>query len=478
MAAPPNICSVSPAIVENRGCGFVTPGPETKQTAPTNRRSIIDRLEAVGAIQSDSKAWLTGATDPFHDFEFWPSGLPDDYVGNTVVQVIKERFTIAAPTGLPAGKKWDVHISVLPLLSSIAGFAADVLPAEILGDDDAAILNLGTVQWASVESGKPTWPNAAAYTWVGPLETKAVSPSGSGNTGCMMRLIGGAYEVHNDTPELYKGGAVTNYVQQQDEETKFQVTRNLTASARRMSLVQSFKAPPSTYNEAAKLPNSVTYEAAQGCLVPIRMDLKDTNFRQATTKVLCLSNNDVSGSIASPSGYGVATAITGTEAHFTINNRVQSLHTSGSYFSGLSPETTLTLEVRFIMEVAPMAKDTTLVSLASPTAAYDPEVLELYTKIMRELPAGVPVSMNAKGDWWKMIIDTVAKVAPIVGPVLGALGPYGAVASGVTSGLGNLAQNAQQHYKSIEKDIKEEKKKRKQQQSLKPANQARKPARK
>jgi len=119
-------------------------------------------------------------------------------------------------------------------------------------------------------------------------------------------------------------------------------------------------------------------------------------------------------------------------------------HTSGVMLTGLSPSSTFTVTVRTMWEVAPVTGDLVLASgttinplvpLAKPSAEYDPIALELYQRAVVQLPVGVPVSMNAAGDFWDWCLGALQVAAPAIGVALG--GPAGgiagtAIASGVT----------------------------------------------
>lgn len=377
------------------------------------------------AINKDSKDWLTGALDPFHDFNYNPEGLPDQYSGSTVVQFIKRRVTLVAPSGIADGEKWDCHIFTSPLMTTELAYAAQMNPGYVGVPNKALSRTLGTVTACRVITGNETLGTGNYGAW---------SPCDKDNDYSMMRIIGGGFEVHNDTPELYKNGSITVYSQASEAAPRF-VTADLATDLDMVGNVIQARLPPVSGGEAASLVNARTWSAADGCYVPFVLDMSNTGFQQATASSLVLNKVD------SSAAYGTATPaivtqfervnLESTAFRNTSPLRVAGLHTVGAYFFGLTKESVLTLDIRFIVEVAPTAANITLTSLASPSSQYDPLALELYSRAIRDLPPGVQVNMNAAGDWWRIVSSAIKLAAPIVSQ----MGPYGKAAAAAATGM-------------------------------------------
>jgi len=114
----------------------------------------------------------------------------------------------------------------------------------------------------------------------------------------------------------------------------------------------------------------------------------------------------------------------------------------GVYFTGLSPQTTLTINWNILIERFPSAADADLVVLAKPSPRYDPIALELYSLCMQEMPVGVPVSENGLGDWFMKVIG---RARDIVMPALrigGAINPKIGLLTGAMDALGIGGGNA------------------------------------
>jgi hypothetical protein len=114
-------------------------------------------------------------------------------------------------------------------------------------------------------------------------------------------------------------------------------------------------------------------------------------------------------------------------AEFQSNGWLEApIETTGAFFSGLSQETVLTLDIRWFTEVAPTSANTAMLSMCSPSAHYDPRALECYTNCLLTLPPGVPVGMNEKGDFWRMAVKAAKKATEIASPFMAVLGPEAA----------------------------------------------------
>ena len=419
-----------------------------KYATPT-RHSYLDKLVNEKFIKPSSRDWLTCSLDPFHDFQFTPAGLPDQFSGASVVQFIKKKVSIVAPAGTT--DKWDCHIFTAPLMTSQTAHNYMASPAS-LTMYSTWTSGLGTVNVYSVPAGTDTMPNGAASALPAASLATCYSPCDDGNAYSLMRLVGGGFEVHNDTAELYLNGSVTTYSQPTDLEDTFgscQIGANYGAV-----LTTRARIPPYNVSQATSNVSSMTWSAKEGCYVPFIIDVESCKLQQAISNPLILCTTD-----SSNPGYGAAPALGVETDLFTYGTtivgrsdapvRFASIETNGAYFTGLTKETVLTLDIRFIVEVAPTPINTTLIALASPSAAYDPEALALYSRAIRELPPGVKASMNAGGDWWRIVSGAINYAAPIIA----RLGPYGAGAAAIAKGAQAVGDTVQQ--RRNEKRVKE-----------------------
>lgn len=418
------------------------------------------RNASKGVLLPGSESWFIQATDPFHDYEIPVSGIPDHDTENSVVQLVKRKITITKPANLPAGATWGTQISSAPVLTTLNAF---------VGTNSSALTHttgsnsnkLGTLMVASGQDGIALYPsseaNVAAWTALDPLSTReyaAYSPSDNDNGNSPMKLIAGGFEVHNDTADLYKSGSVTVYSMPQTAVDVFSNGSDDGGSTYAPGMCTRFRSAPPLPTDAALMTNARTWEAKQGVLVPFRLDLsRGTEVSGSTSNIPAayyydstdLRTPNVNGHVAAEFSQDTylsrLATTTGTDISGATGYRDCHIDTSGAYFSGLHEDTVLTLTIRFLVEVCPTSANPTLMSMASPTAPYDPKALELYCHTMGSLPPGCPVHMNEKGDWWRNILKAVAAAAPAV---IGAVAPeFLPVAALASAGLTKLATRKQ-----------------------------------
>jgi len=81
------------------------------------------------------------------------------------------------------------------------------------------------------------------------------------------------------------------------------------------------------------------------------------------------------------------------------------------------------VNVRWLIERMPGPTETDLVVLATPSAPFDPLALELYSRCIRDMPPGVPLSENPLGEWFANVLGKVSELAPVIGDAVGAFVP-------------------------------------------------------
>lgn len=392
--------------------------------------------------------WFILATDPFHDYEVPIAGLPDRYSEATAVRYVKMGHTITKPDGLQPGETWSANIATLPLnhtmnSNNVRSFFND-RPDFVDIETSAAQFTMGTINVSTAKDNVLQYPSTevtvAAFDAGDPTLTREYqSFSGTDGEGIssMSRLIAGGFEVHNDTPDLYKSGSVTTYTMPQKLSRPgiagTQVRDSLEPGP--STIRRGRGLPPSAFH-ARQLRNAHTFSASQGCLVPFRMELdsEDMDFQPIN-----------SGLYAFPFADGdnfTSGLISNTVQQHGVNNttlmvRGAAIETSGAFFSGLHESTVLTLTMKFYVEEAPTFANPDMLSMCSPPAQFDPMVLRCYDHCVRQLRAGVPVSYNDAGEWWRMVLKTLKTAVPtVVGSGIKALAPEAAPFAGLaTAGI-------------------------------------------
>lgn len=400
-------------------------------------RSLIKQSD----ITPDGADWLTLRLDPYHDFMRPICGYPDADCYDTVVSVLNYETNVSAPAG--AAANWDAHIFTLPMVSKNLQNGTITAGNFV---EAAATFALGLVNVAKDDTGAPLFPTA--------------NPVASANFSCarvdnftgvkagLSRVIGLGIEVIDTTAELYKQGALTAYRMptSQNEETQLGYL-NLAGTVQSTGQYRVLTTPPSTVAEAVLYKGSVQWEAKDGAYMVVGQEGINNPFKQSLSSATIVASDTVFNAAADilasartattlPQAPPLLTATFSAEADKNVN-----CSQSGIMLTGLHNDATFKVRVRVFVERAPLRGDTDLIPLATPSAVYDSKALELYSKLVSTLPVCVPVSFNAKGDWWRWILRQLKVVAPVVG---GLFGPEGAViGTSVGNAIGSVSKLAE-----------------------------------
>ncbi len=440
--------------------------------AKVNRaEKILNRLVSEQKITQCGKDWLTAAIDPFHDNQLeYLEGWPDMECGASVVRCVKKSVQLTCPTAITTN--WDCFINMHPILlgQNLDGGSPVVyeyvtrsgnwiFPNKATTFGPATTGYIGGVTAHAVPTGTPmTFKSDGTNLLIGQIELDNEYTVGSG------RLIGIGFEVHNTTAEIYKQGTVTVFRMQAEnrDPVTMQVTSATTVSGVDYPIlgsvtVQQMRSPPQTQEKAMYIQGSRQWEAKDGCYVVGAFCSEENPAYGITQAVPAMEvfdtyeelEGELSGNGLIVQRYQSTINQSGLPAPYNnIYNplyktaRVHPLHQSGAIFSGLSPQSTLTLNVNFFYESFPGPADKAILVLAKPSCKYDPCVMELYSRLVQELPVGVPVEENGLGDWF---LDAASKAAKYIGPALAAL-PH-PIAKGAGMALTYLGDTGQDYVK-------------------------------
>lgn len=432
--------------------------------------------------------WLKTAIDPFHDQEL-PGycGYPDGDTENTVKVNVKTQATIRAPSGIGDNDVWDAHVCMFPLDAIIAGTdgvsAASGWISDTQQDDtgiDKVFPQVAPTTGATIPAGNPAGLSvrtALSGTAMWGTETPVVNLGPTNYVGNSKRghyrVVAAGFEVVNSTADIYKQGDVTVYsvptyygvanACYEEASAYDPTTGKRTTNARRHVGAAStilIAKPPRTLAAAKQCSNARTWAASEGCYVPTPMHhdlhyskLSAKNFviyaDSETTAPNAILNESFGPNVyrLEPDGTLVLSPGFGSfqnSAHFS------DFDTSGAYFTGLSPQTSLTVTLRMKLELIPTGNDVQGLALATPTALPDMNAIELYQRIVNELPPAVPVDFNEAGKWFKMVRDIAMKSYGMVMPYLPAIETALAIAGRpvAAAALASAAQAAQRSSQS------------------------------
>lgn len=361
-------------------------------------------------ITPQGQTWMEHALDPFKDIPEKCAGYPDTDCGTSLIHVYKQSATITAPASA-AGGAWDCNVFL------------DSLPVPI--NLVTSTITNGTT--ARVGQGATTYATGGLTARTGPagvglpLNTLGQSMGFDPTfyTNSSGRMIAQGFEVHNVTAEVNLQGQVCYYrIPSEDETPKtVNVTENFGTTACIPSSYPLNPLPsiPETLAAAVLLPGSIQTEAKHGAyIVGV---LADQANPAKTLANMGVARTDLGGQ-----QYFPQITATGANNWESIVPRTQVVPfcVGGAFFTGLSNQTSLVVNVNWIFERFVGANSTNdLTTLASPSAPFDPKCLEVYSQVAKTLATGVPVNENGFGDWISGIASTISKYA---GPVLSGIG--------------------------------------------------------
>jgi len=391
---------------------------------------VLERFESSGRLSREGKNWLIQATDPFHDTDIEYTGFPDMTIGSSVVQCVKVQTTLSKPSGITGN--WDCHICNLPWFQKFTSAKYNQTYNQLRLDTKEALVNeAGGLAFMSVPSGATTYLTSSALgaevTFLDINQAYFVGPA---------RVVSAGFEVHNTTAELYRQGSVTVYKQPHPAAGDYTVICNTAAAPTTILnalLLKSKAAPPENVAQAMALCGSRTWAALEGAYVVCTLNTDEVPIQYRTPSYPILEHWS--------EGSGIVCGYTGTAADALTDNvcNYNEFDMSGAYFTGLSPETSLTVTFNVYIERFPTADQTDLAVLAEASPSYDPLALELYTRMLHEMPVGVMVKENSIGEWFA---DVVAKVAPFLHTGLSAIPhPYAMIGAEIAKEAGKLAKS-------------------------------------
>lgn len=392
--------------------------------------SIMTRVANRAGVLPTSQPWMINRLDPMHDNSVHAGGYPDSNCGMSVPMLFKTTMSVTCPSALSGGQ-WDCNIVFFPDANIIPYQLVDrvvqggvfqnglVTHAPAVGSGNAGGVSMYAVATGGTQTLN-TWQQGVSYV----PNTIASSPfRTSVAIGGAWRLTALGLEVTNTTAELYKQGTVTCWLQPvSPPETASTITiydSNTVAATNYFSPFDSvlMPAPPNNIAEANVLGGSRQWAAAEGCYMTARPssdDLPTINGQCAQALYYDISSSDVgvhapSSTVTSQDGG----AFTVTSVPTTAFNPY---HQMGAMFTGLSPQTSFTVNIWAFVEVFPEQLGNVLTPLANPSAPYDEQALRLYAEIIKSMPIAVMLKENGFGDW---LADLAGKAVSVVSNVAG-----------------------------------------------------------
>lgn len=453
-------------------------------TKVTRAQELLDRIAASVNMSEAGKNWLVATLDPMHDGPILCTGYPDNEDSPSVLQVIKQTYPVVKPNfntgGAPDSDTWGFHARLDDYLipDSAYGQRAN-RPGEISHpwqqvEGDLLLQDLASVSVNSQErvylfggmtvvAFDQTQPAASVapsasdtvtvplFGVVTPYENLLLVQAGPDPSNFLRgkaRLVGAAFEIVNTTPDLYKSGAVLAYEQPCSRENviAYQVKKAVPGDPTPVTTTGILNAawdvlPPMSPAEAMILPGSQEWDAKAGSYSIQTMTDVDNPCTFPNSELSLWTANEltipvvVNTAINSPDPTPPTNSFffvprTGTATldhdHLATNiNRKTPYNKKGVIYTGLTPQSTFTLKVNWIIERIISSQDQSLSTLAKPSPPVDHTALALYSEIVSKIPVGVQFKDNGLGDWFLGVVDEIAEVVHTVGrPVMAAVDMY------------------------------------------------------
>lgn len=369
----------------------------------------IDRICDHIGVSDAGKEWLDVALDPFKDVTRKCTGYPDLTVGNSVVQEYKFSLTIDATLLGTGASNFDAHVFFDSILNTVGVSQTNFIGNGLFERNGQSVTSYlcGGVNVRGAASGSALDQTTHKANLAAPT---TVFSSGKA------RVIYHALEINNVTPTLYKSGTMTLWrggdapdmysnnptinVVQQDATTNCPGTAFLITE-------QGFL--PESAANALVIPGARQWKAEDGCYIVANL-ASTRNCPQELTDPA--ATRRLPHSVSNALHYLPTFSVRATSnVIFCLSSHVASpFQMGGVYITGCTPQSVFTLNVKIGIEKFPDTPNTDIFVMATPSPAYDPMALELYSRSVWKLPPGTKVSNNASGDWIKTIADVLGTV--------------------------------------------------------------------
>lgn len=377
-----------------------------------------------GKLTNAGRDFLIANLDPMHDLQLNElRGWPDLTTAASITLCIKQSTQISIPDGSTG--LWDCIIQMNPILDlqQVIGWSR---VNDMMNSPNAAIhqdLAMVTCKsYAGSAAGGP-YRLGDIPTRDDPIPLPQAYCSGNA------RLIGLGVEVNNTTADLYKQGTVTAYRYPQgdmDAKVRRFVVRasSDTPYYPLAASTQAITFQPGAISDAMLLPGTRQWPAAFGGYIVAGFNDEQNLVLPAEYRQPVLypcSDDDIAGN---DNTFILLAPDTVISEHDVEGNwrphRWAPINTGGMMFTGLSEQSTLTVNVTAFLEIFPTPAQPDLCVLAKPSAEFDPLAMAMVTRALESMPVGVPASDNAFGDWFAGLVSDFAEP---VGTALSALVP-------------------------------------------------------
>jgi hypothetical protein len=403
----------------------------------TRAERLLNKYVNGKVLTPSGRDWLVAALDPFHDTQLKElQGWPDVETGASVVRCIKASYQLSRPSGLTTDN-WDCHVIMWPFHAemdfSITTARRDNL---ISCTSTNPRYHFGGIQACAIEAGQPLQMSN--------LHTIATSSLDQTYTSGAGRLVGVGFEVTNTTAPNFRSGTCYTYRMMENAEEPSEFSMRDTAHLGGAVIVngnftgQPIRMPPIDVATAMLIPGTRSWAAEFGCYVIGAFHSVENKATAASyVEPLIMYDDQQETPITNTESFFFPTPTYNGVVHSDLASfpalKIDPIHQGGAIFTGLSKETSLTLNVIRYYESFPGPEQEDILVMATPSAEFDPQALSVYSHALSIMPVGVQVGENGLGDWFAGVIK---KVSDWLSPALSAIPhPAAQAAAMVAKGL-------------------------------------------
>lgn len=377
----------------------------------------------LSSLTENERGYFIACTDIFHDKQYNVNGRPSvsSQLQNTVVLNLTKTVT---GSDFGAVGNWDVNIFSLPFITSQVVVGTLDTGFTVESAAPAAVKTIGGVTFVGADTGTPLDLPTIAATNVTNLDcTTAIFPDWNNTASVPIarqyyQILSMGIEIINATPELYRGGNVIRYrVPTQGRAAPIAVFGTIEPYSQWPNIPREnfrcYPIPPSTPGLASQYPDSVIDEAVEGSYQMHTLQDNVSDFYvTGNERVFFSSPNPPSGTIANSL---LSASVLQGGIDYDPPLARGDFDIVGSYFTGLTPQSILTVRYRVVMSQVPSSSDSFLSSLSKMSPSANEDLDMLISKVQNEFLPGIRAGLNPAGEWWKTVVKGLGKVAKATG---------------------------------------------------------------
>jgi hypothetical protein len=412
--------------------------------------AVMSRIEnRVGVLQTSRPA-LMHRLDPMHDNAQSLGGWPDAESANSVPMCFKTAAQVVSFQG--STSEWDCNMVWYPDsdVVNLTQVNRTTVGGVNYNECFSTTTNAGTAGGFCVYQGVSGTSLLQSTFTSGMSWAPNAQVTSSNQTYCTIqgawRLVGLGMEVTNNTAPLYRQGQATAWSQPvapASTATVLQLydTTQTTGYFPGSASAVIAPAPPNSIAEANVLPGSRQWAAEKGAYFTARSSADSLPPLNGQTTLMVYYNDASNDSVLCMPNWRNATYTGGSTVQTTWPvTHLNPYNMMGLFCTGLSPQTTFTVNIWAFVEIFPEQLGNVLTPLGQPSAPYDEQALRLYSEIIKGMPVAVQVDENGFGDW---LADLAGKAVNVVSGIASTVVRLGGAVKAGADAYNNSAPSSE-----------------------------------